>query len=226
MGLTLVIERSSPPGSWAVFRGRNRVAGGTFAASPGRAPAWATALRAGLDVAPGALDRLVVGTGPGSFSGIRAALALAQGLALPRDRPVFGLSSAAALARRVAMQEARPVVAVVGDARRGRLWCAAYECRPDGRLVLAASGRTPEHGGGDFALATWDTLAAAIPEVAYVVSPDWERLAAGFAARRFGHASPTAAATPTADDLGALFLADETAARRDPAPVYLHPAVA
>ncbi len=229
MGFTLAVERSSPPGSWALFRGRNRVAGGSFVSAPGRAPAWAAALRAGLadlGVAPAGLDRLVVGMGPGSFSGIRAALALAQGLALPRDRPVFGLSSAAALARRAALQENQPVVAVVGDARRGRLWCAVYRCLPDGRLVLAASGRTPEHGGGDFTLATWDTLSATIPEEARVVSPEWERLAGGFAARRFGLASPTASAAPTADDLGALFLADEAAAHRDPSPVYLHPAVA
>ncbi len=47
---------------------------------------------------PGELTRLVVGTGPGSFTGIRIGLATARGVALALDVPVAGVSTLAALA--------------------------------------------------------------------------------------------------------------------------------
>jgi tRNA threonylcarbamoyladenosine biosynthesis protein TsaB len=46
----------------------------------------------------GELTRLVVGTGPGSFTGLRMGLAAARGLALALELPVAGVSTLAALA--------------------------------------------------------------------------------------------------------------------------------
>jgi tRNA threonylcarbamoyladenosine biosynthesis protein TsaB len=51
---------------------------------------------AGLE--PRAIDAVVVGTGPGSFTGLRMGLAAARGIALALDVPVAGVSTLAALA--------------------------------------------------------------------------------------------------------------------------------
>jgi tRNA threonylcarbamoyladenosine biosynthesis protein TsaB len=47
---------------------------------------------------PSDVEALVVGTGPGSFTGLRLGLALAQGFALARSVPVAGVSTLDALA--------------------------------------------------------------------------------------------------------------------------------
>lgn len=65
---------------------------------------------------PADVDRLVVGTGPGSFTSTRIGLAAARGLALALDLPVAGVSTLDALA--AAREEALPVI----DARRSEVF--------------------------------------------------------------------------------------------------------
>lgn len=71
-------------------------------------------LEAGL--VPAALDALVVGTGPGSFTSTRIGLAVARGLAFALDLPVAGVSTLEALA--AGAEDAYPVI----DARRGEVF--------------------------------------------------------------------------------------------------------
>ena len=74
------------------------------------------ALLAAAGVAPPDLTGIVVGTGPGSFTGTRIGLAVARGLALSLELPVAGVSTLDALAAGV--EGAFPVI----DARRGEVF--------------------------------------------------------------------------------------------------------
>ena len=61
---------------------------------------WAEQLLAEAGIAQSQLDAIAVGRGPGAFTGVRLAIALAQGIALALDRPVVPVSTLAALAMR------------------------------------------------------------------------------------------------------------------------------
>jgi tRNA threonylcarbamoyladenosine biosynthesis protein TsaB len=80
------------------------------------------------------LDRLAVGIGPGSFTGLRVGIALAQGMALGLDRPLVGIGSLRAVARGAPEEDPR-VRVVALDARRNELFVAVYAA--DGRELLA-----------------------------------------------------------------------------------------
>ena len=80
-------------------------------------------LLAEAGAAPGDLDALVVGTGPGSFTGIRIGLATARGLALSLGLLVAGVSTLDALA--AGASGAVPVI----DARRREVFALLGEPR-------------------------------------------------------------------------------------------------
>jgi tRNA threonylcarbamoyl adenosine modification protein YeaZ len=69
------------------------------------------------------LRRIIVGLGPGSFSGIRVSLAAAQGIALAQEAPVVGISSAWSIARQHADVSR---LGVFSDARRREIFCTAF----------------------------------------------------------------------------------------------------
>jgi len=73
------------------------------------------------------LDRLGVGVGPGSFTGLRVGIALAEGLSVGLDRPLIGVGSLWAMAF-AALSEggAGPCCALL-DARRDELFAAVYD---------------------------------------------------------------------------------------------------
>ena len=75
----------------------------------------------GLSIAQ--LDAVAFGAGPGAFTGLRIACALAQGLALARGLPVLGISSLEAIAQEAGVAR---VVACI-DARMREVYYAALE---------------------------------------------------------------------------------------------------
>jgi tRNA threonylcarbamoyladenosine biosynthesis protein TsaB len=79
---------------------------------PGRLLEDVNELFVGAGVEPTALDRIVAGTGPGSFTSLRMGLAAARALAFALDVPVAGVSTLEALAS--GAPGALPVI----DARR------------------------------------------------------------------------------------------------------------
>jgi tRNA threonylcarbamoyladenosine biosynthesis protein TsaB len=69
------------------------------------------------------IRRVVVGLGPGSFSGIRVGLAAAQGIALVQGVPVLGLCSAWSVA---AQHPHVTRLGVFADAKRREAFCTAF----------------------------------------------------------------------------------------------------
>ena len=80
-------------------------------------------------------DRILVGVGPGSFTGIRVGIAAAQGLAIAWDCELHGMSSIALLA--AGAQGAEPVAAAV-EGGHGELFVQQFDgfpIRPQGELL-------------------------------------------------------------------------------------------
>ncbi|MEJ5238729.1 MAG: tRNA (adenosine(37)-N6)-threonylcarbamoyltransferase complex dimerization subunit type 1 TsaB [Limisphaera sp.] len=78
------------------------------------------------------VEAIAVGLGPGSYTGIRAALALAQGWFLARGVAVYGANSMDSVAARAWGGGLRGRVRVVVDAQRRELYVAGYELRQEG----------------------------------------------------------------------------------------------
>jgi tRNA threonylcarbamoyladenosine biosynthesis protein TsaB len=87
-------------------------------------------LLAGAGLGWGALERIAVGVGPGTFTGLRIGVATARGLAQSLGVPVVGVSTPRVLAEAALHEHAGAALAVI-DARRGEAFAAAYA--PDER---------------------------------------------------------------------------------------------
>ena len=76
----------------------------------------------------GEVDRIAVGIGPGSFTGLRIGIATARALAQARGLPIAGVGSLAALARGISEHpDAIGSVLPVLDARRGQVFAAIHD---------------------------------------------------------------------------------------------------
>lgn len=92
-------------------------------------------VRAGC--ALGDIERIAVGIGPGSFTGVRIGLATAKGLAVGTALPLVGVSTFDALAESAWGVRDGVVVAAL-DARRGELYASAWTLSEGARVVLVS----------------------------------------------------------------------------------------
>jgi tRNA threonylcarbamoyladenosine biosynthesis protein TsaB len=136
--LTFALDTSTQSPSLAVTRADRLVGELWLGPDPGagrRVLEGAHHLLAASGIDLDELERIVVGVGPGGFTGLRIGLATAAALGQALGCPVVGASSLEALAAGIA--EAVPAGAVVvpaHDARRGELFTAAYDVASDGSL--------------------------------------------------------------------------------------------
>ena len=183
--ITLVLEASTYAGSAAVIDGARVVAERSIAMR-GREheslmPAVAEVL-ADADVAPGAIERVVCGAGPGSFTSLRIAGAIAKGIALVAACPLVPVSSLAlVVASRDAYAPGRYLAAI--DALRGEHYVALFEVDSAGALRAL---------GPEMRMPSTDLLDRAAAHEAVAVGPGREGAA---------HVDPRAAAAARLTDL-------------------------
>jgi tRNA threonylcarbamoyladenosine biosynthesis protein TsaB len=160
------------------------------------------------------IDRLAVTIGPGSFTGLRAGLATARGLALATGLPLIGITTLEALAAAVPAAE-----------REGR------------RLVAALDSKRAEIYLQSFAadLARLDSPVASRPEAyAATIAPETRVVVAGDAAEAMrevlaarGCAVTLASSGPAPDPVViAVLAATRPVPAIPPAPLYVHAAEA
>lgn len=178
---------------------------------------WAEQLLAEAGIAKSQLDAIAIGRGPGAFTGVRLAIALAQGIALALDRPIVAVSTLAALA----MQSRGERILAAIDARMGEVYSAAFARAGDDLVALSAE-------------AVAAPGAIALPDDAHA----WHGVGTGFAAgegalqRRLGSRLSTidATALPHAADVARLavpaYLRGEALAPERVEPAYLRDNVA
>jgi len=127
-----------------------------------------------------AVERIGVGVGPGSFTGLRIGIATARALAQGRGLPLVGVGTLAVLARRLAAEFDGTSLAVL-DARRGEAFAAAWRggeellapsaLGPAALAERAAALPRPLRAAGDGAVHFRDELQAAGAEVPDDSSP-------------------------------------------------------
>ena len=162
------------------------------------------------------LDGIAFGAGPGSFTGVRIACGIAQGLALGIDRPLVGIPTLLALAQGAWRARGATAVMACLDARMREVYVAAYRRSGD----------------------QWsETLAPAVLKPADVTAPPgaWHGCGDGFAAypelaSRLALVSVDDAAAPSARAIGELavprFAAGDTVDAAHAEPLYVRHRVA
>ena len=174
---------------------------------------FAEALLADAGMGLAQLDAIAFGRGPGSFTGLRIAAGMTQGMAFGADLPVIPVSTLAALAQGVVCEPGVTQVLAALDARMKEVYWGAFITGSDGlvqaqgeeRVCAPAQVEVPRPGDWIGAGSGWDTYndvlaarcALAESAIRYQHQPhaaDVARLAAGVLAQ--GGALPPEQAIP------------------------------
>ncbi|MFL6656604.1 MAG: tRNA (adenosine(37)-N6)-threonylcarbamoyltransferase complex dimerization subunit type 1 TsaB [Massilia sp.] len=172
MPLILAIETSSELASCALLNGSSvlaRESSGVRTHSQSILPMVQELLaEAGVTLAQ--CDAIAFGAGPGSFTGVRTACGIAQGLAYGANKPVLPLMTLDAMALACRQHRGATDVLAVLDARMGEVYWAQYRgaelvagpalCAPDAVAPLACDGPLTACGNG---FAAYPDALAALP---------------------------------------------------------------
>lgn len=137
MSTWLGIEAATPTGSVAVTRDGVLLAEATLGLTTRHSELLLPAIDFVLHAAAverAQLDGIVVGEGPGSFTGVRIAAATARGMAAALDIPLYAHGTLAAIAAGAGVRE-RPVCALL-DARRGEVYAGCFKFGDSSMEVL------------------------------------------------------------------------------------------
>jgi tRNA threonylcarbamoyladenosine biosynthesis protein TsaB len=150
------------------------------------------------------IDRFAVTTGPGSFTGIRVALAAAHGLALGTGKPIVGVSVFDIMAAQAAAAVIFPRLLVAIDSRRAELFIQLFDAAgvAESDPVMLAPEAVADWVGPSPVMLAGDGAAVLAPYIPAAIAAD----------------------LPTLVDPAALArLAATREAGQPPAPFYLRP---
>ena len=125
------------------------------------------------DLKPSQLDAVAFGCGPGSFTGVRIAAGVAQGVAFGADLPVVRVSTLAALAQGHYRNSGYIRVLPAFDARMQEIYWGCYQLQDSGLMgaqfpdeITAASKITLPAGSGWHGVGSgWDSYAEELSEL-------------------------------------------------------------
>ncbi len=141
--LSLALETSTSLGSVAVADGERLLAESTLSVQATHSEALMPEIERLLGrsgVTPDSLGAVVVGAGPGSFTGVRIAASVAKGYCFASGLPLYAYSSLTA----VAVSSGHERVCAMFDARRGEVYAAAYRRTDPLECVLTPSAQPVE----------------------------------------------------------------------------------
>ena len=154
MALILALDAALAGCSAALVEGGRVLAARAALGDRGHAallPPMVEAVLGEAGVAATALDAVAAVVGPGGFTGIRAALALAEGLALGAGRSAIGVTTGEALAAALPLRPHGPrAIWAVIDNRRGRVMLEQFppgSLRAEGAPEVVAGVELPWPGG-------------------------------------------------------------------------------
>lgn len=142
----LAIDTSSPSGSMALLSGSDLISEWTY----GEVPTHSEWLLKALDAFLVSVNHTIkdvglfaVGTGPGSFTGLRIGVTTVKGLAWTLNKKTVGVSTLRALAYN--LRYSKMYVCPVLDARKGEVYAALYSSDDDGfKAVIEEQVMAPE----------------------------------------------------------------------------------